>query len=348
MAQGRDADLRGAGEDLTERRPGASTFVIFNPASGRGRGGRDLRLWLDLLGRHLPGVEHAVTTRPAHEAELAERAIAQGFTTIVAAGGDGTWSHVADRLLSSGKPGLRFGLLPSGTGNDFGRNLGLSRRSPEEAVRVLARAEPRAVDVGRVLTPSVRADRPDAEFRAPRYFLNVVGFGFDVAVIDAARGARFLRGELLYKVTALQQLFRFPGFQVQVADAEGGRRSGRQLMLTVSNGCFFGGGFPIAPGATVDDGQLHACLIGDAGPWERFRLFNLAEKGRHVRSPRVALQGSTVFHIRSQPAPRFEIDGDVYRSAGEEVTVEVIPGALQVMAAPSSRQERAAGEGSRA
>ena len=83
-----------------------------------------------------------------------------------------------------------------------------------------------------------------------------MGLGFDIAVIDAARDARFLRGELLYKVTALQQLFRFPGFDFALTSGSGTHREGHHLMLTVSNGRFFGGGFPIAPGATITPRNL--------------------------------------------------------------------------------------------
>lgn len=255
----------------------------------------------------------------------------RGFETIVAVGGDGTWSHVADAILSSGRAEhVRFALLPSGTGNDFGRSLGLDHRDPERAVRNLAAAtQERRVDVGRVVTPS-SPDRADEAPRVGRHFLNLVGFGFDIAVIDAAAGARFLRGELLYKLTALQQLFRFDGFSATVAH-DGGTLEGDGLMLTVSNARFFGGGFPIAPGAAVDDGLLHACFIGDARPLTRLRLFGLAEKGRHVESPRVTNAASTRFTVRFAEAPRFEIDGDVFRSAEDAVTVEVVPRALCVL-----------------
>ncbi len=51
-------------------------------------------------------------------------------------------------------------------------------------------------------------------------------------------------------------------------------------MLTITNGCYFGGGFPIAPQATVGDGRLHACPIGDASPLTRLKLLSLAERGR--------------------------------------------------------------------
>ena len=63
-------------------------------------------MFLELLGQHLPKFEYAVTEQPGHEVALVDQAIQDGFSFIVAVGGDGTWSNVADRLLRSGKPDL--------------------------------------------------------------------------------------------------------------------------------------------------------------------------------------------------------------------------------------------------
>lgn len=282
-----------------------------------------------LLIESLPEVAFGVTSRPGEESELADRALAEGFRVIVAVGGDGTLSNVADRLVVSGREDVALGLLPSGTGNDFGRNFGYDPRRPAEAVRVLAEGHTRAIDIGRLDTPSASENEPD-RWEA-RHFLNLIGFGFDVAVIDAAVGARFLRGEILYKVTALQQLFRFPGIRAQVSTESGEERASQQLMLTVSNGRYFGGGFPIAPAATVIDGTLHACMIGDAPPLTRLKLFNMAERGRHITSDRVEILDDRWFRLDFDEPPRFEMDGDVRRSAEATMEVRSLPGALRVV-----------------
>jgi diacylglycerol kinase (ATP) len=312
--------------------PNGRVLVIFNPASGRGRGLRRQEAYRRLLAVRLPGHDEAVTTYPGEERVLAVRAAEEGYDTVVAVGGDGTWSHVADGLLSADAPTPRFGVLPSGTGNDFGRNLGLDFGNPEHAVGILAAGAARPVDVGRLASP---ARAPSAE-RPPRgfaHFLNLVGFGFDIAVIDAAASARFLRGELLYRITALQQLFRFSGIDVGVTSAEGPCRAGAHLMVTVSNGRFFGGGFPIAPGASLNDGLLHGCFIADAPALTRARLFGAAQKGTHVDSDRVELVSSSRFELTFDEAPRFEIDGDIYISEARTVAVECLPGALAVVGA---------------
>jgi diacylglycerol kinase family enzyme len=112
----------------------------------------------------------------------------------------------------------------------------------------------------------------------------------------------------------------------------GEERRAHLLMLTISNGRFFGGGFPIAPDAAIDDGLLHACWIGDAPPLTRLRLFNLAERGRHVSSDRVEVLPESGFRLLFQEPPRFEMDGDVRRARDRTVDVRVLPAALRVLA----------------
>jgi diacylglycerol kinase family enzyme len=106
-------------------------------------------------------------------------------------------------------------------------------------------------------------------------------------------------------------------------------------MLTVSNGRFFGGGFPIAPAAAVDDGRLHACIIGDAPFATRFRMFNLAERGRHIESDRVEVIDDESFRLHFDAPPRFEMDGEVRRSSAAVMEVRALPKALRVVAPPT-------------
>ncbi len=318
MDEERRSDLRGSGNPLKpDRRP----FAIVNPAAGHGRGARRIPIYLNLLQRWFGEIDHAATTFQGSEAGLVDQALAHGADLIVAVGGDGTWSHVADRILTSGRSDVTLGLLAAGTGNDFAKSFGLSYGSPEEAVAAIVRGKTERVDVGRVTWASEEA----------RHFLNVVGFGFDIAVIDAARGARFLKGDLLYQVTALRQLFAFPGLPLELSAPGTDEVRGRHLMLTISNGKVFGGSFRIAPRADVQDGLLDACAIRDAGPLTRAKLFRMVAAGTHEGSDFVEVRRSSSFVVRFDRPERFEVDGDVYAAGSNEVKIEVVPGALRVV-----------------
>jgi diacylglycerol kinase (ATP) len=244
---------------------------------------------------------------------------------------------VAGALLEAGRPEVRFGVLPAGTGNDFARNLDLPISRMEECVRVLAQGHTRWVDAGEIATPSRPAlpGKVAAGEAKRRFFINVLGLGFDVGVVDAAADARFLRGEWLYKITAIQQLFRFPGITAGISPltpTTGANDRQSYLMLTISNGAQFGGGFAIAPEAQLDDGQLHSCVIHNAAPLRRARLFSAATAGKHASLSGVEFHSSSHFAI-SSPAPiRFEADGDLFEVDGDRLEVSIRQGALQVLA----------------
>jgi YegS/Rv2252/BmrU family lipid kinase len=293
----------------------ASTFVIFNPAAGRGRGGDRIQGYLELLRRHLPAFDHAITAYAGHEVELADRALTDGYSEIIAVGGDGTWSLVADRIAHSSRNDVTLGLLPGGTGNDFGKSLGIRYEHVEAVVKGIAAGRRRCIDVGRV---------------EGRHFLNIVGFGFDIAVIDDALHTPILKGDALYQFCALKQLFRFPGLSITVSKDGGASLHEKHLMLVVANANYFGGSFHIAPRASLDDGKLDAVSIYDAGPLGRARLFSRVAKGRHEGHARVNIQQASGFTIEFKEPVRYEVDGEVYTSRGTSITVESVPQALSV------------------
>ena len=53
-----------------------------------------------------------------------------------------------------------------------------------------------------------------------RYFLNIAGFGYDVAVLEDSWNVAYLEGSLLYLYCALRQLGSYRGFSVE-AEADG-------------------------------------------------------------------------------------------------------------------------------
>ncbi len=302
------------------------TFVIFNPAAGRGRCAKRIELYRSLLSSHGVEYDHVVTERAGQEIELADRAAAGGYDTVVAVGGDGTWSVVADRLVRSGNRNVSLALLPGGTGNDFGKTWGISWDEPEAAVAGIARGQRRTIDVGRV---------------EDRYFLNVVGLGFDIAVIDDAESVPLLRGDAVYQFSAMRQLFRFPGIEFELiggeADAHAGGATSRRverrkyLMLTISNAQYFGGSFHIAPKASLEDGKLDAVAIHDGGPLTRAKLFQRVGKGNHRHGESVTMLQDARFEVVLNEAVRYEVDGEVLASKSSILTVESVPGALDLI-----------------
>lgn len=294
----------------------APFFVIFNPAAGRGGARGIIAAYRSRLRHHLGAFDSATTNAKGDEAALAERALAEGCAAIIAVGGDGTWSQVADRIVRSGRRDVALGLLPAGTGNDFGKSLGIRAGRIDDTIRGIAEGRRRTIDVG---------------LAGSRYFLNVVGFGFDIAVIDDAAAFPLLKGDALYRFCALRQLFRFRGIEIGISGDEAPPVPRRHLMFTVSNGNFFGGSFRIAPRARLDDGKLDAVSIYDAAPVKRAALFSKVAKGSHENDAGVEARQGARFSLYFERPVRYEVDGDVYALEGTTLRIEAVPRALDVL-----------------
>src|SRR5665647_1255502 len=95
--------------------------VIVNPAAGRGRGAAMVPQ-LSAAFAQVGVTDLRTTSAPGEERDIALSAIADGCTTIVAVGGDGTTGNVANALLHAGRS-VRLAAMPAGTGNDFAKVL---------------------------------------------------------------------------------------------------------------------------------------------------------------------------------------------------------------------------------
>src|SRR5271154_5693799 len=96
--------------------------VIFNPAAGRGRARRLIERLRRAQGS---AIDVRPTSGPGHGVELAEEAVQDGHTTVIAAGGDGTVHEVANGLIRAGRPEVVFGVWPIGSANDYAYALGV-------------------------------------------------------------------------------------------------------------------------------------------------------------------------------------------------------------------------------
>jgi len=292
--------------------------VIVNPVAGRGGIRGAIPHIREIFASR--GITAFVgTTTPGEEKALAEAAIADGATTIVAVGGDGTCSGIANAILQS-RAQCRLAVIPLGTGNDFAKTLGVSDYSPEMIGDLVMNGRETRIDVG---------------IADGRHFLNSCGFGFDAAVLDASNRVRLLKGNAVYIYTAITKLFTYRGTDVSVSGVAG-VEDGPMLMVTVSNGRFLGGAFRIAPTASVLDGKLDVCFFRDAGVGERVRLFAGAMRGTHPGMRAVSAAKTQRLTLTFRVNPAMEMDGELRMAESTSVEVNVVPSALSVLAAPGA------------
>jgi diacylglycerol kinase (ATP) len=291
--------------------------VIVNPAAGRGRGARALPAVREAFaGVGITDVR--VTASKADERTIAARAISEGATTVVAVGGDGTWSNVANAVLSAGAGDVvRLGLIAAGTGNDFAKTVGTPASDYAATARLVADGADTRVDVGLI---------------EHQYFLNIAGFGFDTAVLEDIPSIPWLKGDAVYIYSALRQLVGYGGVDIDITSPVGRRGAIRHLMLIIANAKNFGGAFRIAPHASLTDGALDAISIHNATTWRRLKLFGAAARGTHIGQQEVVTEAASSFTIHFAVPPAYETDGEYRQATSADVEIRCLPGALRVVA----------------
>ena len=292
--------------------------LIFNPAAGRGR----IRPAIPAIRAAFAArgiTESYETASPGDEETLARRSLERGVETIVAVGGDGTCSRIAGAIVGAGSA-CSLAVIPSGTGNDFAKTLGVSASPPAQIAELVTTTAATPIDVG-------KADG--------HYFLNSCGFGFDASVLEASNSVRFLRGDAVYIYSAVLQLFSYRARNVSASGMPGAPQ-GPMLMVTVSNGKSLGGAFRIAPRASVLDGKLDVCFFSDSKVITRARLFAGALHGTHLERPEVFAAPARRLSLSFESAPAMEMDGELRVARGRTVDVECLPRALRVIAAPGA------------
>jgi diacylglycerol kinase family enzyme len=298
--------------------------VIFNPVSGRGRAARRLeglkRAW---GGR----ADFRPTKGPGHAEEMALEAARAGFTTVAAAGGDGTVHEVANGILRAGRPKVIFGVVPLGSANDYLYSLNHEEGRDGNPNGV------RNADVGVVEAPSGRR----------RYFVNSLGLGLNGAVTLESRKIRRLQGLALYGLATLRALWYHYECPLMTLRLNGDEWQAPTLLLSVGLGKKEGG-FVLAPQAKLADGLFEYLHAGALSRWEILRFLpRLASAGPPTDHSKVRAGQCRQVDLRSASPLTVHVDGEFFSLPEDnlrDIRIRMLPGALRVQ--PMQPPERGA------
>lgn len=305
-----------------------SALVILNPVAGRGRA---RRLWPQVdaaLSAAGVGFDLTETDAPLEAMRLAEGAAGR-YAAVIAVGGDGTVHEVVNGLMRAPiavRPAL--GVLPLGSGDDYAKML--PPRSPG-APRPHWRAALAAIALGRARAHDVGVIR-DGE-GGERYFANGmdVGFGAHVAR-NIAQVPRWVTGLGAYLAAIAQTMVRYPTLELRLQLDGDEPFAHRSTIAAVMNGRCFGGSFWACPDARADDGLLDVLLADVVSRAQILRLVPKLMRGTHVGEPILRMLRARRLVIESEEPLVLEADGELPALAGRRLEIEVIPGALRVLA----------------
>lgn len=297
-------------------RPGTMTLVV-NPASGGGVGRRLACAVRDRLAELTGAPVRTVVSGSWDDAGQAmaaavEQALGRpgdGPHSLVVVGGDGM-THLGINAVA-GTP-VRLGVVPMGTGNDFCRGTGLSRR-PDLAISAIAAGRVRTIDLARV--------------DGRRWVGSVVSTGYDARVNRGVNALPRRLGALSYGYVALRELAGFSPLDYRIR-VDGRPHEFAAMLVAVGNAGWIGGGMRICPEADVADGMLDVTVVGPCSRATLVRALGTVYTGSFVKLP----------FVHTLRARRVDVDGDgLFAMAdGEEIgdvplSIECRPGALHLL-----------------
>ena len=279
--------------------------IIYNPAAGRFPVVPSIPSAERALRTAGWDVDSAETRSGEHATELATSAAAKGIDAIFAVGGDGTIGQIASGLVGT-KTAL--GILPAGTANVWGKELGMqpyswiARNALEENAKLLAEAPIYAVDVG------VCNQQP---------FLMWAGLGLDALSVQKAE-PRFRLEKFFpaseYAASILLTAATWRGVSLRIW-ADGEEIEGHYILAVVNNIRHYMGGLTnLSPDAMLDDGIFDLWLFTGNNMADALRPVFEMWGGRHINSAhtrrisfsKLRMEADTDFAIQTDGEPRFD------------------------------------------
>jgi YegS/Rv2252/BmrU family lipid kinase len=231
------------------------------------------------------------TSGPGEAEIMARRAAAEGFQTVVAAGGDGTVNEVVNGIAGTE---AALGLLPMGTMNVFALELGLPATNLGRCWEIIRAQHTRLIDLPRA---------------NGKHFVQLAGVGLDAQVVKETSLA-FKRsfGPLSYLISAAQIAARRPP-RLEIDCSDSATKEGSFVLL--GNGRLYGGPFPFFKNAVIDDGLLDVIIFKQLGYLEIIKYLQNVLFTSEITLREAEYFQTKELRITSEETVPVEIDGEL-------------------------------------
>jgi len=300
-------------------------LVIVNPNAGSGKGKKDWDRISGIFSKYNIAIVPHFTEKKGAAKDLASEAANDGFRKIISVGGDGTLNEVVNGLFSQefcSPSEFTIGLIPVGTGNDWGRMFGIPLMY-EGAVSAIKECKVTPHDIGVVGYYS-------GDVQHKNYFINIAGLGFEAVVVKKTNKQKDKgrSNQAIYFYNLLTSLFSYRNCEADII-IDGKTTTSRVFSINVGNGRFCGGGMRQTPDALPDDGLLDITVIKDMGKLEIIRSLKLLYDGTILSHPKVDGYRATNLRVETKSLLYAEADGE---SLGHTpVEFGIIPAGINIV-----------------
>lgn len=245
---------------------------------------------------------------------------------LIVVGGDGTINEVVNGIVKF--EGLKLGVIPTGSGNDFARGMGIPSDTRKALELILSSEGEKVIDLGEI----TYADGVKKRFAIS------MGIGMDAIVCKEALTSSvkpFLNklhlGKLTYLVLTVKTLFSMKQECVTVTFDDSEERTYDKLVFMAGMNFFAeGGGVPMAPGALCDDGLLSVCIASGIPRWRAFLSLPILVLAKHERIKGFEIKECEYMDIETKGPMVLHTDGEVGRDI-ERLHVECLKSAIKML-----------------
>ena len=278
---------------------------IVNPVAGSGHALKtETEIKKQIAARGL-NAEIVRSEEKGHASTLAAAMAQNGCQYIVAVGGDGTLNEVA-RVVAE-YPECILGVVPSGTGNDFAKMLGLEPDFSQDQWNVFFEAHVKTLDVGSC---------------DGNYFFNGMGLGFDAQVASEnftpTGELKEVRGNYLWHI--MKNLFFFKAQKMKIT-LNGEPKEKFSFLNAVGIGRRFAGGYYLTPEALADDGLLDVCMVDPVNILQRLNILMKVPKGKHLSHPKVHYYKTEKLKIELGHKTAYHLDGELFFATSFDIQI---------------------------
>lgn len=302
--------------------------VIINPKSGGSKYRRQrLYLFRILQQRNIDFV-YRVTKYAAHATEIARQLVEQGCRRLLVLGGDGTLSEVVDGIMHaqvSSTDDIELGIIPRGTGNDWGRWCQLDKDYKRSIDIFLNSGTKVPIDIGCISL--MRAGEQEKH-----YFINSVGFGIDSKTCKKAVQLKPYLGShsINYFIGLLSAVFTHKTVPARIL-TDGEFTTDKPLFtMNIGNGPYSGGGIRQNPDADPTDGVFHAMFVSKPTIKDIFRALPKLFNGRLKEISFINNFVASRVVIQTNDYMLFEKDGILVDACGP-YEISLIPHAIKMI-----------------